>query len=138
MARFWVIAAVVAVAFMIYSLVDCALADRSRIRGPRKFVWILLILLLPIIGGLLWFVIGRGRATRPPVQRRPVAPDDDPAFLDRLRREADQEERIRRLEKELADLDDDPAADPDGPATPEGPSKTDGKDGTDNADRRDA
>lgn len=126
MARFWVIAAVVAVAFMVYSLVDCALADRSRIRGPRKFVWLILIVLLPVIGGLLWFVIGRGRATRPPVQRRPTAPDDDPAFLDRLRREADQEERIRRLEQELADLDDDPPTDPDG------------KDGTDNAGRRDA
>jgi hypothetical protein len=35
-----------------------------------------------------------------------TAPDDDPAFLGKLRLDHDQEERIRRLEKELAELDD--------------------------------
>lgn len=102
MARFWVILAVVAVAFVIYSLVDCAMADRARIRGPRKGIWILLILLLPVVGALLWFVIGRGRA---PSARRPaprmVAPDDDPTFLAGLRRDADEDASLREFEKEF-------------------------------------
>ncbi|MFD1715284.1 PLDc N-terminal domain-containing protein [Amnibacterium flavum] len=130
MARFWVVAAVVAVAFMVYSLVDCAMTDKARVRGPRKGVWLLLILVLPVIGAVLWFVIGRGRPTkttgRAPL--RPVAPDDDPAFLARLARDADQEERIRRLEEELSALESDPDADPDG---------KDGTDGTGGAGRRD-
>lgn len=136
MARFWVIAAVVAVAFMVYSLVDCALTERERVRGPRKFVWLLLILLLPLAGGILWFVIGRGRVNRAPTQRRaPVAPDDDPAFLARLRRDADQDERIRRLEEDLAELGDDPDV-----SGPEGRGKNgdNDKDGTDSTGRRDA
>jgi uncharacterized protein YigA (DUF484 family) len=37
---------------------------------------------------------------------RTVAPDDDPEFLNRLRRDRDQEARIRKLEQELAELDD--------------------------------
>jgi hypothetical protein len=133
MARFWVVAAVVAVAFMVYSLVDCAMADRTRVRGPRKGVWLLLIVVLPIVGALLWFIIGRGRAgkTSGRAQSRPVAPDDDPAFLARLARDADQEERIRRLEEELSALDSDPEADPDGP------DSTDGSDGTGSTGRRD-
>lgn len=105
MARLWVVAAVVAVAFMVYSLVDCAMTDSARVRGPRKVVWIVLILLLPVLGGLLWFLVGRGRSSGATLRR--VAPDDDPAFLGRLKREADQAERIRRLEEELADLDSD-------------------------------
>jgi hypothetical protein len=36
-----------------------------------------------------------------------LAPDDDPAFLRGLGKDKEQEERIRRLEQELAELDDD-------------------------------
>jgi hypothetical protein len=112
MPRFWLIAAVVAVAFTVYSLVDCAMTDRLRVRGPRKGVWLLIVLLLPVIGGALWFTIGRGRPTSGG-GRRPVAPDDDPAFLRRLARDADQEERIRKLEQQLSELDGDkPKGDP--------------------------
>jgi hypothetical protein len=131
MARFWVIAAVVAVAFMVYSLVDCAMTDRSRVRGPRKGFWILIIL-LPVIGGVLWFLIGRGRASDRPMQRS-AAPDDDPAFLRGLAHDADQEERIRRLEQELADLDSD--APPPRKRLPESDKDADGGD---KPDRRDA
>jgi len=106
MPRFWLIAAVVAVAFTVYSLVDCAMTDRPRVRGPRKGAWLLIVLLLPVVGGVLWFLIGRGRPTNGGV-RRPVAPDDDPAFLRRLARDADQEERIRKLEQQLSELDGD-------------------------------
>jgi hypothetical protein len=131
MARFWLIAAVIAVAFMVYSLVDCAMTDRARIRGPRKGIW-LLIILLPVLGGLLWFLVGRGRRTAPVA--RTVAPDDDPAFLRRLAHDADQEERIRRLEQELSDLDSD--APP--PARERLPETDTDSDGGDKPDRRDA
>jgi hypothetical protein len=131
MARFWVIAAVVAAAFMVYSLVDCAMTDRARIRGPRKGVWFVIIL-LPVLGGVLWFLVGRGRNSAP--VPRTVAPDDDPAFLRRLAQDKDQEERIRRLEQQLADLDAD-APSPERERLPE-PDKD--SDGGDTPDRRDA
>ncbi|MCD5344968.1 PLDc N-terminal domain-containing protein [Agromyces sp. H3Y2-19a] len=107
---------VVAVAiFMIYAVVDCALIDRSRIRGIARGWWIVVILVIPVIGGLLWFFVGRARAERMPSGRlRTVAPDDDADFLRRLGVDAAQEERIRRLEAELADLDGEPDASADG------------------------
>jgi hypothetical protein len=105
MVRLWIVLGVVATVFYIYSVVDCALFDARRVRGLSKPLWLLVIVLFPIIGGVLWFVVGRGRrsATR---GVRTVAPDDDPEFLNRLRRDRDQEARIRRLEQELAELDD--------------------------------
>lgn len=90
----------------IYTLVDAALFERSRIRGLPRWVWIFVIVLVPVIGPVLWLLVGRGRRgasrSRGP---RAVAPDDDPDFLKGLDREKTQQERIRQLEKDLADLD---------------------------------
>ncbi len=105
MVRLWIVLGVAAAVFYIYSVADCAFFDRNRVRGLPKPVWLLVIILLPIIGGALWFIIGRGRR-RHGYGRRSTAPDDDPEFLKRLGVDREQEERIRQLEKELADLDD--------------------------------
>jgi hypothetical protein len=116
MTRILIVLAVVAVAFTIYTFVDVLLTDRSRVRAFPKVLWAAVVALLPVIGGLLWLVVGKARrASR--AGSRTIAPDDDPTFLRTLNREdvakrADQEERLRRLEQELADLDDDTPADP--------------------------
>jgi len=87
MTRLFVIAIVVAVALTVFAVVDVAFYDRLRVRGVPKGVWIVLILLVPVIGPLLWFFIGRGpRGGRGGSGRRgPMAPDDDPDFLRNLR-----------------------------------------------------
>ncbi len=102
MARVLLIGALLAIAFWVYSIVDCALQDATRHRGVSKPVWILIVVLLPVLGGILWFVIGRVRRSPTPIRR---APDDDPEFLGSLGSTSDQDERIRRLEEELAALD---------------------------------
>ena len=104
MARLLLILALVATAFWVYTIVDCAVQPATRHRGVSKPAWMVIVILLPVLGGILWFVIGRGR-TGGPVLRR--APNDDPEFLGALsaRARADQDERIRRLEEELAQLD---------------------------------
>ena len=105
MVRLWIAIGVAALVFYIYSVADCALFDRLRVRGLPKAVWLLIIILFPVIGGILWFLIGRGRRNSS-AGRRVTAPDDDPEFLGKLRLDHDQEERIRQLEKELSELDD--------------------------------
>ncbi|TFB50277.1 PLD nuclease N-terminal domain-containing protein [Cryobacterium tagatosivorans] len=103
----------VVVILTVYTLVDCALADRNRIRGLPRWVWIFVLILVPVIGPLLWLFVGRGRAGGAGGRiTRSLAPDDDPDFLQRLGRESRQQERIRQMEQELADLDKpDPRAD---------------------------
>jgi uncharacterized integral membrane protein len=99
---------VAAVVLDIFALIDVILIERARVRAFPKFIWILVIAVVPLVGALLWFFVGRERSSQ---QRRTVAPDDDPAFLKNLRRDEEQDERIRRLEQELAELDDDPPKD---------------------------
>lgn len=106
MARFLVILPFIIVAAYILGIVDVILTDERRVRALNKPLWIIIILILPILGTVLWFFLGKERKDRSG-DRRTVAPDDDPNFLRNLNRDEEQEERIRRLEQELADLDDD-------------------------------
>ena len=106
MVRVYIVVGLVIVALSIYAAIDSLMTDKSRTRGLPKWLWVIVILFLPVIGALLWFTLGkdkRGRKSAP----RQTAPDDDPEFLRRLGTDKEQEERIRRLEQELADLDDD-------------------------------
>jgi len=100
---------VVVVILTVYTLVDCALFDRNRVRGVPRWAWILMIIFLPVLGAVLWLLIGRGRrsAAGPAGGRvtRQMAPDDDPDFLRGLDKVKDQDQRIRDLEQELADFD---------------------------------
>src|SRR6188474_1132254 len=94
--------ALVATAFWVFTIVDCAVQPAIRHRGVPKPVWLVIVVLLPVLGGILWFVVGRSRETAATLRR---APDDDPEFLGKIGTISDQDERIRRLEEELAQLD---------------------------------
>jgi hypothetical protein len=102
----------IAAAVLIYTLVDIALIDSSRVKALPKILWVLIVIVLPIIGAVLWFFLGRERLNERgggggSVRRGPRAPDDDPEFLRKLSREQQQEERIRDLEERLREIDDD-------------------------------
>jgi hypothetical protein len=73
------------VAFTVFAFVDCALTSKTQVN--RKWLWLTVILLVPVIGPLSWFLAGRPRTGPGRAPRRdtpPVAPDDDPDFLRRL------------------------------------------------------
>jgi len=106
MPRLLLVLLLMAIAFMIFCVVDVALTDKSRIRSLRKWAWLIVVIVVPVIGGLLWFILGKSRQDGSG-QRRTVAPDDDPEFLGTLARDEQQDERIRLLEEQLAELDDD-------------------------------
>ena len=119
--RVWFVIVLVAIAFWVFTIVDCAVQPPARHRGVSKTVWMFIVVLLPVLGGILWLVVGRVPASAV-AQRR--APDDDPEFLGRIGTISDQDERIRRLEEELAQLDaesDDPRYNP--PAAPAAPDE---------------
>lgn len=114
MPRVLLVVFVIAVAFWVVSIVDCAVQPADRHRGVNKPAWLAIVVLIPVLGGILWFTIGRVRRHKAGVGHR--APDDDPDFLSGLGSHADQDERIRQLEEELARLD----AEGDDPRTPRG------------------
>lgn len=102
------------VVLIIYGLIDCLRSEPSEVRSIPKPVWVLVIVLLPLIGVILWFFFGRphyapaassrsGSVGRPGPHRAPapVAPDDDPEFLRNLgvsREQKLEAERLRKLQ----------------------------------------
>jgi hypothetical protein len=115
---------------LVYCLIDAIQTPGEDTRNLPKGLWILIIVLLPIVGGIAWLVAGRplrptGPARTPGFPEyervRPLAPDDDPQFLASLRKvdaeheetlgqwEADlrrREEELRRRERERGDQPD--------------------------------
>ena len=106
MVRWLVIGGVAVVALTIYALVDLFVTTKSRLRAFPLPVWVGIIVVLPIIGPVLWLIIGKNK---PPQSTPPSAPDDDPRFLGGLAESA--EERIQRLEDELRALDEEDGPD---------------------------
>lgn len=50
-------------ALLVYALIDCLQTDSSLVRGLSKGWWIVLIILLPLAGGIAWLVAGRPERT---------------------------------------------------------------------------
>lgn len=110
------------VVLAICALISCLSAEEGEIRALPRVAWVLIILFFPLIGSVAWFAAGREptarhpRTARPmgngfaePDRRRPVAPDDDPAFLSSLaeRSRRDDQERLRRWEADLRQREED-------------------------------
>ena len=71
----------------LYALIDCVLTPSARVRSLPKAVWLIVIVLIPGLGGLAWLIFGRATTSGggPFAGRsQPAAPDDDPEFLRRL------------------------------------------------------
>jgi len=100
--------AVIAVAIDIYTIADIALTARNRLRSLNKFVWIVVVVLIPVVGAILWFVLGKSRASN---VNNVLGADDDPNF--RSPGSETSRDRIARLEDELRRLDDEENMPPD-------------------------
>jgi hypothetical protein len=99
--------------FWIWALLDCIATDSSMCRNLPKPMWIILIIILPDIGSLIWLLLGRPeRANWRPgstdyaAPRRPVGLEDSPRYTgapsvtDRRSEELDRE--LERWEREQA------------------------------------
>ena len=79
------------------ALVDIIARPEGQVKHLPKLVWVLLVVLLPLVGSILWFAVGREYDT--PVDRGTFG---DPR---RSERPDDRVGRARTTEQELADLD---------------------------------
>ncbi|MFI6321337.1 PLDc N-terminal domain-containing protein [Nonomuraea sp. NPDC050556] len=81
------------VAFWLYTLFDVITTPEEEARNVPKALWVVVVLLVPVVGGAFWLLYGRqneerelrspARAARP---GPPKGPDDDPEFLRDLER----------------------------------------------------
>ena len=67
----------------LYTFIECARRDESKIKKLPKWGWLVVILFFSTFGSIAYLVIGRNRGNRgpKPPKRRVLPPDDDPDFL---------------------------------------------------------
>lgn len=92
------------IGLMVFAVVDIIRRDDSDVRYMPRFVWLLLVVLLPLLGAILWFALGRtypeggiqlGRPSRRgATQTRSSAPAAPAVPFD-----------TRTTEQQIADLD---------------------------------
>jgi hypothetical protein len=107
MVRLFVFLAAAQLVLLVLGLISCLSAD--RVRALPRALWVLVILLIPLIGPVLYFVFGRPVPPPDeggPVRRgrpRPSAPDDDPDFLRSMDTEQSRRDRelLAQWEREL-------------------------------------
>lgn len=117
MAKFLVIIELV---LLVYCLVDCIQTEPAAVRTLPKPVWVLLIIVLPLFGGVGWLLAGKperaamgargGSWPSPkasgssdyPRSSSPKGPDDDPDFLRSIRKsDVERERNLAQWEEEL-------------------------------------
>lgn len=96
----YVIGSVLTLVLMIAALVDIITRGDGQIKHLPKVFWIILVIIIPLVGSILWFAVGREYSQ----------PVNLGSFGDPRRREAtltQQREAPRRrtTEEELADLE---------------------------------
>lgn len=116
MVRLWIALVVAAVAFVVYCVIDVATMPAQRIRSLGRGAWIVIVLVLPVLGGVLWFLLGRAPAAAAPAARY-RGPDDDPDFIGgtqprESRTAKDQDDAtLRDLERQFHERRDDDRTD---------------------------
>lgn len=107
----------VEIALLVFCLVDCIQSPPHLVRNLEKGWWIVIIILLPLIGGIAWLVAGRPVRTSAggqwrigsgfPADERPRTAykrnEDDPAFMAEMARiDREHEESLKKWEAKLA------------------------------------
>jgi len=109
MVRLFVFLAAVQLVLLVLGLISSLSAD--RVRNMPRFAWVLVILLIPLLGPIAYFLFGRPQPPPQeggPVRRttpRPSSPDDDPDFLRSMDIEQSRRDRelLDRWESDLQD-----------------------------------
>ncbi|WP_455117496.1 PLD nuclease N-terminal domain-containing protein [Rothia mucilaginosa] len=98
------------VGLTLYTLLDAVRTPAHEARTLPKWLWVLVTLLFPVVGPLMWLILGRPKAQpaadarRGFGQRRSApapsvsSPDDDEEYLRWLKAKAERERRSREAE----------------------------------------
>ena len=93
-----------------YTLLDAVRTPAHEARTLPKWLWVLVTLLFPVVGPLMWLILGRPKAQPAAGARRGFgqrrnapapsvsSPDDDEEYLRWLKAKAERERRSREAE----------------------------------------
>lgn len=95
--------------FTVFVTVFAASAKKNEVRNLPKWAWIVICLFVPVVGGLLYLVLGRpvGGTKNRFGRTKIVAPDDDPSFLRDLSEQLDRQKPESEESKPKTEPDED-------------------------------
>jgi hypothetical protein len=107
--------ALIEIVLLVYCVLNIITTPDGEVRNLPKLLWLVLVVVLPLIGGIAWLIAGRpqgparsvpykGNRGVPPEYDRPgrataYRPDDDEDFLRRLRERAEQQRRAAEQQR---------------------------------------
>jgi hypothetical protein len=89
----------------VVALIDIITRDQSQVRHLPKMMWIIIVILIPLIGSILWFAVGRewgatsGAGVALPVRRARQAPMPAPQLYSQGA--LSTEEQLAELDREI-------------------------------------
>ena len=109
---------------LVIALIDIITTDDGCVRGMPKVAWVVLVVVLPLIGALLWLAFGRPAADEHPRHHAsgagsefpeydrpgryvPADPEADRQFLQQLRDRAEQQRQAARAQQRRTEDDPD-------------------------------
>ena len=108
---------------LVVALIDIIKTDDAAVRGLPKFAWVVLVVMIPLAGALVWLAVGRPTADERPRRQSgaagefpeydhpgryvPQDPEADREFLREVRERAEQQRRTAREQQRAADRTDD-------------------------------
>ncbi|WP_203137081.1 PLD nuclease N-terminal domain-containing protein [Microbacterium sp. JZ31] len=88
-------------AFSVVTLIDIVTRDEGQVKHLPKIAWILLAILLPIVGGIVWWAAGREYPERPVRAPRTAMPAPVRIVDDRRMDRRTTEQQLADLEREI-------------------------------------
>lgn len=99
-----VVLIIVLLGVYIASIIDVVRTPSRESRRLPVFVWLIIVVVLPVLGGAIWWLLGRVWPDRRRGRKQIASPDDDARFLRQL-----DEEAWKRKMRERRGEDDSPA-----------------------------
>lgn len=90
-----------ALAAMVFAIVDIIVRDSSQVKHMPKTVWLILVIMLPLLGTILWFAIGREYPVREATRRPQFAPWASEPAPPPARDTRSTEQQLAELEREI-------------------------------------
>lgn len=98
-----IVVSLVILAATVFALIDIIRRDDGEVKHLPKLAWVLLVVLVPIIGILLWFLLGREYESRP--APHPRGYHDPVARVEPVPVRETRSTETRSTEQQLADLE---------------------------------
>ncbi|WP_194815941.1 PLD nuclease N-terminal domain-containing protein [Nocardia sp. XZ_19_385] len=107
----YAVVGLITLALWVYCLIDVIMSPDSEVRQLPKGLWLVIIILVPTVGAILWLLLGRPVDAKPrsttryseydrPGRYVAQNPEDDEEFLRRLKERAEAQRREARRQED--------------------------------------